>query len=396
MKNTTYKTLAASFMLVTVFMVIHTAHAQDNEPMMPAGANAPMQAGAPTDGQGFFARIFHRGDAPAPTIGASMNTDATASAPAGRGMGPRPMTGMKSADSLAMGTVTAVNGTTVTMTGLDSTTFTVDASSATISKGLGAESTAGTISDIAVGDRIAVAGTHTGTSIAATKVIYGLNGAMMKAAGTMMGDKPGMIGTVASVSGTTITITGKDGTTYTVDASGATLTKGMGPDAKTIAITDIATGDTVGVAGTFSGTTVTATKVIDGVSLDMKGAIAAAGWQKPAISGSVTAVSGTTITVAGKDGTVYTVDASAATFVKGEADSGSATTIAGISVGDTIAVEGTLSGASVAATKVIDGVRPMGKDMLQGGDSVASGSASHPVSTILQKIGTFFGHLKFW
>ena len=400
MKNTTYKTLAASFMLVTVFMVLHTAHA-DNGPMIQTGVQGQVNAGAPAGGstppagEGFFARLFHRDDISVSTDSATLGADATASAPVGRGagMGGRIMAGMKNADSLVIGNVTAISGTSISMTGLDGTTYTVDASSATVAKGIGKDATVGAISSIAVGDKIAVAGTHSGTDIAATKIMYGMNGAMMKAAGSIMGDKPGMIGTVASVSGTTLTITGKDGTTYTVDASAAAITKGMGTSASTLAFSDIQVGDTVAVLGTFNGSTVTATKVIDGVSADMQGALAAAGWQKPAVSGSVTAVSGTTISVTGTDGTAYTVDASSAQFIKGGDTDGSTITIASIAVGDTVAVEGTLTGTNVVATKVIDGVRAGG--MPQGGDTVASGSAPAQPS-FLKKIGTLLGHLKFW
>ena len=74
------------------------------------------------------------------------------------------------------GTVTAVDGTTITVDGRQgtttaSTTYSVDASNAKVIEGP-ATSTA-SISDISVGDRVVVQGTVTGTSIAATTIIDG-------------------------------------------------------------------------------------------------------------------------------------------------------------------------------------------------------------------------------
>ena len=77
----------------------------------------------------------------------------------------------------------------------------------------------------------------------------------------MMGKRGmGVAGTVTAVSGNTVTITGKDGKTYTVDASGAAILK-----TSTITVGQIAVGDTVGVHGTVSGTSVTADHIMDGI-----------------------------------------------------------------------------------------------------------------------------------
>jgi hypothetical protein len=70
------------------------------------------------------------------------------------------------------GTVTAVNGNTITLQSkgfgqnATSTTYTVDASSATVDKDRAASS----ISNIAVGDNLMVQGTVSGTSVAATTI----------------------------------------------------------------------------------------------------------------------------------------------------------------------------------------------------------------------------------
>jgi len=71
--------------------------------------------------------------------------------------------------------------------------------------------------------------------------------------------QPGVGGTVTAVSGNTITVTGKDGTSYTIDASAAAITKD-----ETVAVADVAVGDTITADGTVNGTSVTATNIHDG------------------------------------------------------------------------------------------------------------------------------------
>ena len=67
--------------------------------------------------------------------------------------------------------------------------------------------------------------------------------------------------------------------------------------------------------------------------------------------GTVSAVQGTTITVTGKDGTTYTVDASNA-----KVDKIVQLTVSDIKVGDTIGVEGKVSGSLVTAGHIMDGI----------------------------------------
>lgn len=78
--------------------------------------------------------------------------------------------------------------------------------------------------------------------------------------GRMHGRGPGIFGTVSAVSGDTITVTGKNGTTYTVNASGATVDKIV-----QLKVGDIKVGDTVGVQGQVSGSSVTANHIMDGI-----------------------------------------------------------------------------------------------------------------------------------
>lgn len=85
----------------------------------------------------------------------------------------------------------------------------------------------------------------------------------------------------------------------------------------------------------------------------------------PGVVGTVSAVSGTTLTVTSKGlgksttatATTYTVDASNATVTK----AGAASSASAIAVGDTVMVQGTVSGTSVTATSIRDGVGGTGK-----------------------------------
>jgi|GEM_PF-5911797 len=77
--------------------------------------------------------------------------------------------------------------------------------------------------------------------------------------GGMMGER-GVMGTVSAVSGNTVTVTSKDGKTYTIDAASAKVSKVVD-----LTVSDIKVGDTVGVAGKVSGTSVTAVHIMDGV-----------------------------------------------------------------------------------------------------------------------------------
>ncbi|MEK7530800.1 MAG: hypothetical protein AAB573_02935 [Patescibacteria group bacterium] len=84
--------------------------------------------------------------------------------------------------------------------------------------------------------------------------------------GERMGHGPGrehgpkVMGEVTAVTGTTLTIKNPDGTIYTVDATDTTVSKVV-----TITAVDIAVGDTVGVQGTVTGTSVVAKHIMDGI-----------------------------------------------------------------------------------------------------------------------------------
>jgi hypothetical protein len=195
-----------------------------------------------------FAGITSAQSAPAAQNGAQ--------APHERTMGERPA---------VVGKITAISGTTLTVSSAgmrgdssSATTYTVDASAAKIVKGsVGAAPSEATVSSLAVGDTVAVDGTLSGTSVVATKVMDGFRGP-----GFMRGRGPGQgtIGTVTAINGSTITLSGKDGATYTIDASAAKIGK-----MTTISAADIKIGDILGVHGTTSGTAITAQDIMDGL-----------------------------------------------------------------------------------------------------------------------------------
>lgn len=286
------------------------------------------------------------------------------------------------------GTVTAISGTTLTVasktgpSGTAGTVYTVNAANATVTKSGGASS----VSNIAVGDTVMVAGTVSGTSITATSIRDGVMGG-----GRMVGGKAsGVVGAVASVSGNTLTVTSKMGsngaaaTTYTVDATNATVTKSGAASS----VSNIAVGDTVMVAGTVSGTTVTATSIRDGV-MGASGAKTPAqspiqGNGEPVVGGAITAINGTSLTVTNKSNVTYAVDASTATIVKGNVTS----SISNVNVGDNVIVQGTVNGTSVAASSVID----QGAAATNAGNTPSQGHSGF-VGGIFSAIGGFFGHL---
>ena len=149
---------------------------------------------------------------------------------------------------------------------------------------------------------------------------------------------------------------GKDNTvtTHVVDASSATVEKGSaGVTPAAATLTDIAVGDTVMVQGTTSGTSIIATKIVDGVmgrGMGMMGH-GGPGGRGMGARGTVTAVNGSTITVTGKDGTSYTVNAGSAKLSK-TVD----IAVGDIKVGDEIDAQGTLSGTTVTAVHIMDGI----------------------------------------
>lgn len=159
------------------------------------------------------------------------------------------------------GIITAINGTTLTVTAgprNDGGTFTINASGASVTK----DGTSSALSSLVVGDHIMAEGTISGTNVTATKIVSGQKGFGM-VMGMGMGKRGGfgrggVVGEVTAVSGSTITLSAPNGTTYTVNAGGATVQK-----TTTGSLSDITVGDVIGVQGAVSGTAVTATSIHD-------------------------------------------------------------------------------------------------------------------------------------
>ena len=223
---------------------------------------------------------------------------------------------------------------------------------------------------LVTGSMVASALLMGGTAFAADSTVTSahVGGGMMGA----RGHAPGVFGTVSAINGNTITLTSKPRgdiapTTYTVNAAAATVTKNNAAST----VSGIAVGDTIMVQGTVTGTTVTATTIRDGVMPGRgKGADGAPGTMpksampmmqgngQPIVGGSVSAISGSTLTLTtAQGGNTYTVNAATAKVLKGNATS----TLASVSVGDKVVVQGTVSGNAVTATTIVDqGTLPAG------------------------------------
>jgi hypothetical protein len=222
----------------------------------------------------------------------------------------------------------------------------------------------------------------------------------------MPGRAPGVFGTVNAISGSTITVTSKGfgpnaqqgiETTYTIDASNATVEK----DGATSSRANIAVGDTVMVRGTVNGTNVTAIDIHDGVPQgrgpngergegqgnrpkDRPMMAAIQGNGQPVVGGAVAAVNGTTLTITNKSNVTYTVDASSANVFKG----GATSTVANIATGDQVVVQGTVNGTSVTASSIVDHAARLAQAM-NGNDTTNAMPSAMPGS-IFGRIGGFF------
>ena len=213
----------------------------------------------------------------------------------GRGMGGGGRMGMGQGQQMpgVAGKVTAVDVTdnAITVQGMrnSTTSYNVNVSGAVIIK----NNATTTISSVSVGDTVMVRGTVSGTSVTATSVRDGAfgpgglgrpwNGSGAMPTGTFPGGRgfhmpsgtppyasgtrpmapPTISGTIASVNGSILTVTGNNGTTYTVDASNATLVK---KGSATSSISTINVGDNVQIEGNVSGTAITATAIFDNVA----------------------------------------------------------------------------------------------------------------------------------
>jgi hypothetical protein len=210
--------------------------------------------------------------------------------------------------------------------------------------------------------------------------------------------KFGVFGTVSAISGNVITITSKQrsnptattaivSTTYTVDATNAKITKNN--VAGTMA--SIVVGDTVVVQGTVTGTNVVATAIRDGVLRNGLGKmldknaqdpfLSIVGNGQPVVLGTVSVISGSTVTITNKSNITYTIDTTNAKITQGS----NAISISGIVVGDNLVVQGTVNGSTVVASTVIDQkAQPVNTN---------TGATTTRRQGFFGGIGSFFAHL---
>lgn len=186
--------------------------------------------------------------------------------------------------------------------------------------------------------------------------------------GGMVGNKSGSptervpmyMGTVKSISDSTITIESKkfdpknkDSTetvTYTVNASDATFYKNK----ETAKLSDITVGERISVEGTLSGTSITATKIDIG-GLGPKGGTMNSGNVKgtgePVVMGKIVSVDtdAKTITIKNNSDVTYTVDLSNAKLTK----DGTAVDISSLATDNAVIVQGAVNNTTVTASSLI-------------------------------------------
>jgi hypothetical protein len=177
----------------------------------------------------------------------------------------------RTANNTVAGTVATINNATLTITDKKGVTYTVDTSAAKLIVGMSSPSAI--ITSIQTGDKVFVSGTITGTTVAAKTIRdQSLVGRII------------FNGKVTTVAGNLITINFRK-TSYVIDASAATITSGIGKNAKTITPADIKTGDMVTAVGTLNGTTVSATSIRDIVPIKHgTGRMKGKNWIKPTTS----------------------------------------------------------------------------------------------------------------
>ena len=186
--------------------------------------------------------------------------------------------GIGMARPAAIGTVTAISGNTITLSGntdfreassTPKTIFTIDATNAKVIK----NQATSTVSSILVGDKLVVQGTTNGTTVTATMIhdgimprnsMMGRNGeGMMNGSSSLSqlqgNGQPVIAGTITTINGNTVTITNKSNATYTIDVTNAKITvKNIAGTASSLAV-----GDQIFAQGTINGTSVVAATIID-------------------------------------------------------------------------------------------------------------------------------------
>lgn len=208
------------------------------------------------------------------------------------------------------GTVTAINGSSITFQPSFGGTFTIDATKATVKSN---SESAISISDLRVGDKISVVGTITG-SISAETIKNNTRGTRT------------LEGRVVLVTGSTVTLVSKGLILVTASTSGTTTITHNG---KVVLLSDLKIGALVKTTGMWdaSAKTLSATSIElmqDTTPLNLVGVI--------------TAKTDTGLTIVAANGTTYTIDLSGATILKKNRKAASQSEL---KVGDRLQVKGT-------------------------------------------------------
>lgn len=204
-------------------------------------------------------------------------------------------------------TVTSVNGNTInaTLGNTQAVTITVDATTAYTKAG-----TSASLSAIQAGMQLAVQGTVTApNTLKATKITIVL---------------PQFSAVVTAVNGSTLSITGADAVPRTINTSSSTTYSRLG---QTAVASDIAVGSVIAAEGTVG---------TDGTMSAMRITVVPA-----RITGKVTAVNGSNLTVTDQWGTARTIVTSSSTTYR--TFNGSTTTSTTPAVGANIIAQGTIS-----------------------------------------------------
>jgi hypothetical protein len=174
-----------------------------------------------------------------------------------RGMG---MRGMHEGRVGIHGEITDIDGKTLTVKGLNGTTYRVLAGDAEVRMfTLGAGLDDSSLRDLKVGDTIGVRGGVEGTTVTATDIMSGDRPFM----GGMKGHRGhGVQGEVIAHEGTTLTVQTNNGEMVNVEAGNALVTRMVDTTLEEVKI-----GDQIGVQGEREGTTVTARHIMDGIKM---------------------------------------------------------------------------------------------------------------------------------
>lgn len=246
--------------------------------------------------------------------------------------------------STVSGTVSSVSGSNLSLNASSGTTFTVDTSNAKIFRKFGATVQ---ISDIQNGDTVQVRGTLSGSAITAT-IIRDMS---------LQAKNGSFSGTVSSVSTSGFILATKSRGNQTINTSASTVFKKNGQAAS---LTDLTQGETVTVAGVWDSTNTNVAASRVAIIIKTVNTV-----------GTVSSVTGTTINLAGKNGTAYTVNTTGAKLSR---HYGAALLITDIQNGDTLSVTGQVLGTNIAAKKIRD-------DSLQARYGTFSGTVSAVSST---------------